>query len=557
MVGKMIESEEIIEAIAGIAKRYQIAAITPLLASCRAFAHQEDLSIAVLGRFKAGKSSFLNDRLGRDLLPVGVIPVTAIVTEISYGPREKATVEFLDGRKEVVDINAIHQFIAERENPENVKRVAGLKVELPSLERFRGLRFVDTPGLESTLAHNTEAALQWLPNVALALVAVSIETPLAKHDLALLKELRQHTPNISLLLTKADLLGETERNEVINFIRDQMVRSLGIALPIFPYSIRLGYESLKKQVEQTLIQGTLDAFEQQRGAVLQRKLETLIQELDDFLSLALRSAQTLEAERASLTQQVIGNREAVEDLKSELRLVIRQATGGSRARIAKQFDRHRGELEAQLQGELVGQFPLWQKSLAYALEQYEAWLQRSLAEKLTRYSSLEREEIIAPLEKVRRQVYRLLQGFRDQLSERSEKAFGVALRTSETEIQVKEPQTPDVRIGRVFDTNWELLSWALPMWLVGPILRRHFHSTVSGKVEINLSRIAAQWEESSNSALLEIGKEAERRINELVETVERLLASSRDAAPQIITDREQIRTFANKISEVVSGSLVP
>jgi len=43
---------------------------------------------------------------------------------------------------------------------------------LPALARFRGIRFVDTPGLESVLSHNTDASLEWLPNAGLAIVAV-------------------------------------------------------------------------------------------------------------------------------------------------------------------------------------------------------------------------------------------------------------------------------------------------------------------------------------------------------------------------------------------------
>jgi hypothetical protein len=39
------------------------------------------------------------------------------------------------------------------------------------------LRFVDLPGLESALAHNTQAVVNWLPNVGLALVAISVDPP--------------------------------------------------------------------------------------------------------------------------------------------------------------------------------------------------------------------------------------------------------------------------------------------------------------------------------------------------------------------------------------------
>ena len=153
---------------------------------------------------------------------MGVVPVTAVVTEVADGPEERATVHFLGGRAEEVGVGALRGFVAEGENPENRKQVRSVAVELPSLERFRGLRFVDMPGLESALAHNTEETLRWLPAVGLALVAVSIDTPLSHHDLELLKGLYRYTPNVSILLTKAALLDEGERAEVLSFIREQL-----------------------------------------------------------------------------------------------------------------------------------------------------------------------------------------------------------------------------------------------------------------------------------------------------------------------------------------------
>ena len=73
-----------------------------------------------------------------------------------------------------------------------------------------------------------------------------------------------------------------------------------------------------------------------------------------------------------------------------------------------------------------------------------------------------------PLDKLKIQVFRSLQNFRDRLSDKTMRAFGVPLRTSEQEIQLDEPHAPDIHIGHVFDRSWELLSPVLPMSLVGP-----------------------------------------------------------------------------------------
>jgi GTP-binding protein EngB required for normal cell division len=254
-----------------ITERYQLASLRPLIDSSRALSERDELSVAVIGRFKAGKSSFLNHFLDRDLLPVGVTPVTTVVTEIAYGERETAVVHFLDGRTEQVTLDRIRYFIAEGENPANTKQVSLLKIELPQLAKMRALRFVDMPGLESALAHNTEAALNWLPNIGLALVAVSVDPPLSQHDIILLKKVYQYTPKVSILLTKVYLLNESEREEVINFVRDRLTQTFGSATPIFPYSVRSGYEHFKEQIDEMLFRGTLAQFEQNRKAVLGRK----------------------------------------------------------------------------------------------------------------------------------------------------------------------------------------------------------------------------------------------------------------------------------------------
>jgi GTP-binding protein EngB required for normal cell division len=549
--------DKVIELIAEMARRYRISALEPLLASCRAVAASKEISVAVLGRFKAGKSSFLNHLFRRDMLPVGVVPVTAVVTEIEYGPKEKAVVHFLDGHSEQTPVGSIRQFIAESENPNNAKGVATVKVEAPWLESLRGLRFVDTPGLESALAHNTEASLRWLPNVGLALVAVGIDTPLSQHDIELLKSLRQYTPNISIMLTKADLLDEAERAEVLSFVREQLARAGLDTSQILFYSVRSGYEQFKALVEEKLLRKTLVDFERQRRAIIERKLETLLGECADYLTLALASAETLDSERDALRRQVVGEKEVVDEVKGEIRLVVRHEAGGARARTQEQLDTHQAELEARLREALEAEFPKWTRSLEFALQSYEAWLQRSLTEELLTISRTHRAEFLAPLEKVRRQVFRHLQSFRDELSERTVRAFGVPLRTTEIDLEIDEPLAPDIRVGKVFDRSWESLSAVTPMWLVKGIVERHFTKGLAWMIEKNLSRLATQWADSVNAAGAAVEREAGRRLDELLATVTRLIASGVDEAPQIRADLARLSAARDEMrgakSQEVAG----
>jgi GTP-binding protein EngB required for normal cell division len=535
---------------AEIAARYQISTLSGLLSGARSSADQDEISVAVLGRFKAGKSSFLNHFIGRDILPVGVVPVTAVVTEIRYGAREEARVHHHDGRDPEVPIDQIGAYISEKENPENAKHVDLITVELPELRRFRGLKFVDTPGLESALSHNTQTSLDWLPNVGLALVAVSVDPPLSQRDIELLKSLYQYTPKVGVLLTKADLVSEPELAEVVEFVRAQLAKNLPGTPHVFPYSTKPGLERFRQALEAELATGTLQHFAQERESILSRKLDTLLRECGDYLALSLKSADLLQQERQALSQQVVGEKELVDDVKSSIRLVVQHAAAGTRSMVANRLEAHQSDLERVLLEAFESQFPQWSKSLATMLSSFEDWLASALRDELTLLSVRERSSFLAPLPQVRKQAFRALQQFRDRLSDRTLLAFGVPLRTTETEIHVGEPAVPDIRVGRVFDRNWELLSPILPVWLIQAAVHRHFARTISYLVYQNLSRLGSQWEESVNGALWAVEKESRRRLEELLGTVERLVENSgKEQTPQLRTDFERLETARKSLAD--------
>src|ERR1035438_9428990 len=367
-----------------VAARYQISALSGLLASARAAVGQAEISVAVLGRFKAGKSSFLNDFLGRNVLPVGVVPVTAVVTEIRYGARDEARVHRHDGHDFEVPLDQIGLYISEKENPENVRQVDLITVELPELRRFRGLKFVDTPGLESALSHNTQTSLDWLPNVGLALVAVSVDPPLSQRDIDLLKSLYQYTPKVGVLLTKVDLLSEQELAEVVEFVRAQLARNFSGTPRVFPYSTNPGLARFRRALEAELVSETLERFAEERESILTRKMDTLLRECEGYLALSLKSAEMVQSERQALKQQVIGEKEIVDEVKSSVRLVVQYAAAGTRSRVRNRLETHQNDLERALLAAFESEFPTWSRSLGTMLRSFEEWLARAARDEITR-----------------------------------------------------------------------------------------------------------------------------------------------------------------------------
>jgi GTP-binding protein EngB required for normal cell division len=529
-----------IELVSELAARYRLASIQPLLEICKTSGERTDLSIAVLGRFKAGKSSFLNHLIGQDVLPVGVIPVTSIVTEVGLGAEDRAIVCFADGSEIEIPLHSVRLYVAEAENPSNRKHVKTVSVHLAALSRWPGLRFIDTPGLESAFAHNTEASLGWAPNVDIAVVAIGVDPPLSAHDLELIETLFRYTPRVAILLTKVDVLEENQLTEVIDYVRGRLAARFDQNIPIYPYSTRPGFEKLKRGVEDGLLRQVAMDVASQRHAISNRKIGTLLGDCEQYLRLTLRSAEMLDIERVSLKKQLSNERDSLADRRLEVKLIARHAAAGTRSTIERALSPCEKSIRDKLLeafDEKASQLP---DSFAKLLDAFSDWLHAALSSELQSISGAKRSEFVQPLIDVQRQYQRVLQNFRDRLSDRTFALYRVALKTTEPDIVPKPPKAPDVNIGRAFDHNWELLSPVLPMSLLRWAVFSRFRHRIADEVFKNLSRLTSQWEEIVMAAIIELQREAEKRMEEVLATVESLVSSSNESAAQIRADLGRI-----------------
>jgi hypothetical protein len=102
-------------------------------------------------------------------------------------------------------------------------------------------------------------------------------------------------------------------------------------------------------------------------------------------------------------------------------------------------------------------------------------------------------------------------------------------------------------VGKIFDHTWELLSPLVPMRLVKGMVERHFARKVGDAVFMNLSRLASQWEGLVNAALHLLEKEAIRRLDGLIATIESLLVATGHEAPQIQADLQQLEDLWSRL----------
>ena len=204
---------------------------------------EQSFNLVVAGQFKRGKSSVINSLLGDALLPVGVIPLTSVVTLIRSGTARRGQVEFLDGRTHELPLENLAEFVTERGNPKNAKGVRQVIIEHPSAWLADGVQLIDTPGIGSVYQHNTDVTQQYLPKADAVLLIASVDQPVSRAELEFLASIRQYAGKVFCLLNKIDYVRKVELAEAVRFAREAVQSALEMEVPIFAVSARLALDS--------------------------------------------------------------------------------------------------------------------------------------------------------------------------------------------------------------------------------------------------------------------------------------------------------------------------
>jgi ribosome biogenesis GTPase A len=79
-------AQQALQKVRSTCDRMQILSLVRQVEACEGLlVENPPIDVAILGQFKAGKSSFVNSLIGQDILPVGVIPVTTVISRLQFG----------------------------------------------------------------------------------------------------------------------------------------------------------------------------------------------------------------------------------------------------------------------------------------------------------------------------------------------------------------------------------------------------------------------------------------------------------------------------------------
>ena len=281
----------LLDTLEEIVTRYGLVEFRTALTTVLDTLERRGLELAVFGRVSTGKSSLLNRLLDRDVLPVGVTPITAVPTRIGFGRRPRLRVSFADVPARELDVDALAEYASERQNPANAKRVMRLVVELPAPFLESGVTLVDTPGLGSLATAGATETLAYLPHCDVAAVLVDAASTVMAEDLTTIGLLVNAGIRVSVLVSKADLLADSDLASIVAYTRDMLLREFKIPVSVLPVSIKPDHARLFDDWRENELAPLIADQERERRMTAARKMEVLRAQVESRLQQLARAGE--------------------------------------------------------------------------------------------------------------------------------------------------------------------------------------------------------------------------------------------------------------------------
>lgn len=245
------------------------------------FIRNSPIRIAVFGLFSTGKSTFINAMIGEEILSVAVTPTTAVPVYIKHGREFNIFVHlktdeilmlfeeqppfwaFFVGqantlntlkRQQATIKKFLHRWTTENQQAEKVDHIS---LVLPLDWLKSGIEIVDTPGLgtEFTKHQQFTEAVSRQTDIAILLLDAH-KGGVKRTEFEYMNTISEQVYNSSVVLNKLDLLDLEERDDVIDFVRnDALPKHWYGAVPpqLFELSAKAMIDPETAKVEKELV----------------------------------------------------------------------------------------------------------------------------------------------------------------------------------------------------------------------------------------------------------------------------------------------------------------
>ncbi|MBE6045431.1 MAG: hypothetical protein E7221_01885 [Clostridiales bacterium] len=300
------------------------------------------ITIAVIGQFKRGKTTLINTILGRPVLPVGIVPITAAITRIEYAePAEGvpegaadgtardtgdiATVYFRNGLCEQVPAADLHMYISEQENHDNERDVA--EVELLTEAEFLkdGLTLVDTPGVGSVHENNSKSAVDFAKESDGVVFMLSVDSPLNQIEVDFLRKVRRFAGKFYFAVNKIDRVDEEELAEYLEYCTALISNIMELededakALKLIPVSAKknIGVDVLTEMIREDLVERGAEIMERSVGLKLLEILSSTRRQIASYREVLKMAPNVFNRRFQEMKQLMEGQRQDLENLEDK------------------------------------------------------------------------------------------------------------------------------------------------------------------------------------------------------------------------------------------------
>ena len=214
----------------------------------------DHVTVSVIGQFKRGKSALVNRILEDEVLPVGIVPVTAVVTTVEYGEKS-AAVHFNNGVVKEVEFDEISTYVNEQENQDNKLNVTKVAIKTPSEFLKSGLTFVDTPGVGSMHENNTVEAYAFVKESDAVIFTLSVDSPINQIEIDFLKNAKEYAAKFYFAINKIDAIADEDLEAYLAYCRRFIAGLMEVDdIMMFPVSAKMdiGVEDLKESILEDL-----------------------------------------------------------------------------------------------------------------------------------------------------------------------------------------------------------------------------------------------------------------------------------------------------------------
>lgn len=226
-------------------------------------AEHEHFTIAVTGEFSRGKSSLINRLLERDFLPVGNLPMTAVMTRIRYNPTEVMMVFDKNNKKKMerkLSKDSWEDLVIHNFGGEDFRGWVMTGIHSDWL-KDTNIEIIDTPGAGDLSESRAREIGDMLLGCDGAIITISATAALSLTEKLFIEErlLARKIPFLLLAVTKLDLVAKEERAGVMHYIKNKL-KDWGMDIPVYvPYAIEMdsdefddiiGMDKMKQKIRQ-------------------------------------------------------------------------------------------------------------------------------------------------------------------------------------------------------------------------------------------------------------------------------------------------------------------